>query len=71
MLGSELVPRWALCGSLLTSSTSLVTSAAVKQALFLEWFFFQPDLDSVMGIEPAALLLQASKKIHPQVTALT
>jgi len=69
MLGSELVPRWALCGGLLTSSTSLVTSAAVKQALFLEWFFFQPDLDSVMCIEPAALLLQASKKIHPQVTA--
>jgi len=42
MLESELVPRWALalCGSLLNSSTSLLTTAAVKHALFLEWFFF-------------------------------
>ena len=69
ILQSNVMPRWAVIGWLLTTCTNQITSANVKLALFFDWFFFSPDIDSIMNLEPAVLVMHHSIKQHPQVTA--
>lgn len=68
MLCSDLTPRWAIIGWLLTSCTNPIVSANAKLALFYDWLFFDPLKDNIMNIEPGILVMYFSLKNHPFVT---
>ena len=67
VLRSGSTPRWAVVGGLLTSCTGQVVSAFTKLAIFYDWVAFVPEKDSVMSLEPAALLMQNTVRSHAQV----
>ena len=50
VLGSDIMPRWAVIGWLLKTCTSPVASASAKLALFLDWLVFDSAKDSIMNI---------------------
>ncbi|KAK3710033.1 hypothetical protein QZH41_012426 [Actinostola sp. cb2023] len=68
LLSSDVVPRWAIIGWLLTTFQTPVASANAKLALFFDWLFFQADKDNIMNIEPAILLMHHSIRSHPFIT---
>ncbi|XP_059474245.1 integrator complex subunit 3 isoform X2 [Neocloeon triangulifer] len=69
LLCSDIIPRWAVIGWLLTTCTSTVAAANAKLALFYDWLFFEPEKDNIMNIEPAILVMFHSMRSHPAVTA--
>jgi integrator complex subunit 3 len=69
LLCSDIIPRWAVIGWLLTTCTSTVAAANAKLALFYDWLFFDPEKDNIMNIEPAILVMFHSMRSHPAVTA--
>ncbi|XP_078063855.1 integrator complex subunit 3-like, partial [Mustelus asterias] len=69
VLSSDILPRWAIIGWLLTTCTSNVAASNAKLALFYDWLFFSPEKDSIMNIEPAILVMHHSMKPHPAITA--
>ena len=69
LLCSDIIPRWAVIGWLLTTCTSQVAASNAKLALFYDWLFFQPEKDNIMNIEPAILVMHHSIKPHPAITA--
>lgn len=69
LLCSDIIPRWAVIGWLLTTCTSSVAYSNAKLALFYDWLFFEPDKDNIMNIEPAILVMHHSMRAHPVVTA--
>lgn len=69
LLCSDIIPRWAVIGWLLTTCTSTVAAANAKLALFYDWLFFDPERDNIMNIEPAILVMSNSMRSHPAVTA--
>uniref|UniRef100_A0A1Q3G233 SOSS complex subunit A homolog n=1 Tax=Culex tarsalis TaxID=7177 RepID=A0A1Q3G233_CULTA len=68
MLCSDIIPRWAVIGWLLTSCTNAVAQANAKLSLFYDWLFFQPLKDNIMNIEPGILVMYHSIKNHPLVS---
>ena len=69
LLGSDIIPRWAVIGWLLTTCTNQVASSNAKLALFYDWLYFTPEKDNIMNIEPAILVMHHSMKPHPAITA--
>lgn len=69
LLCSDIIPRWAVIGWLLTTCTSNVAASNAKLALFYDWLFYDPDKDNIMNIEPAILVMHHSMRSHPAVTA--
>jgi integrator complex subunit 3 len=69
LLGSDIIPRWAIIGWLLTTCTNQVASSNAKLALFYDWLFFDPGKDNIMNIEPAILVMHHSMRPHPAITA--
>ncbi|XP_060526894.1 integrator complex subunit 3 homolog [Cylas formicarius] len=69
LLCSDIIPRWAVIGWLLTTCTSTVAVSNAKLALFYDWLFFDQDKDNIMNIEPAILVMHHSMRSHPVVTA--
>ncbi|XP_059154214.1 integrator complex subunit 3-like isoform X2 [Physella acuta] len=69
LLCSDIIPRWAVIGWLLTTCTSNVAASDAKLALFYDWLFFDPERDSIMNIEPAVLVMFHSMRPHPAITA--
>lgn len=69
VLCSDIIPRWAIIGWLLTSCQTVVSTANAKLALFYDWLFYQPDKDNIMNIEPAILLMHHSIRSHPTITS--
>jgi len=69
LLGSDIIPRWAVIGWLLTTCTNQVASSNAKLALFYDWLFFSPEKDNIMNIEPAILVMHHSMRPHPAITA--
>ncbi|KAF7827598.1 integrator complex subunit 3-like protein [Senna tora] len=57
IIQSDIVPRWAVIGWLLTSCRKSYVEANAKLALFYDWLFFNGSLDNIMNIEPAMLLM--------------
>ena len=53
-----LVQRWQIILWILIQVKNPLAKASIKQALFFEWIFFNPDRDAHMCLEPAALILQ-------------
>lgn len=68
VLCSDIIPRWAIIGWLLTSCQTVVSTVNAKLALFFDWLFYQPDKDNIMNIEPAILLMHHSIRSHPTIT---
>lgn len=50
LLCSDIIPRWAVIGWLLTTCTSNIASANAKLALFYDWLFYDPERDNIMNI---------------------
>lgn len=69
LLCSDIIPRWAVIGWLLTTCTSTTATTNAKLALFYDWLFYDPEKDNIMNIEPAILVMHHSMRSHPVVTA--
>lgn len=69
LLCSDIIPRWAVIGWLLTTCTANVAGSNSKLSLFYDWLFFSPENDNIMNIEPAILVMHNSMRSHPAVTA--
>lgn len=67
VLCSDIIPRWAIIGWLLTTANHVVSNC--RLALFFDWFAFDPKTDNIMNIEPGILIMCHSVRPHPQVTA--
>ncbi|KAG2401898.1 uncharacterized protein HKW66_Vig0190650 [Vigna angularis] len=68
IIQSDIVPRWALIGWLLTSCRRNHVVANVKLALFYDWLFFDERVDTIMNIEPAVLLMVHSIPKYVDIT---
>ncbi|XP_018019760.1 integrator complex subunit 3 [Hyalella azteca] len=68
VLCSDITPRWAVIGWLLSSCTSATATANCKLALFYDWLFFSGENDNIMNIEPGILVMYHSLKPHPMLT---
>jgi len=66
-LCSDVIPRWAVIGWLLSTCTSQVALANCKMALFYDWLHSSGD--NIMNIEPGILVMYHSIKHHPMLTA--
>lgn len=69
MLCSDIVPRWAIIGWILTSCTSQTALANAKLALFYDWLVFDPLKDNIMNVEPGILVMWHSIRNHPLVSS--
>lgn len=69
VLCSDIIPRWAVIGWLLTTCTSSVAASNAKLSLFYDWLFFDAERDNIMNIEPAILVMFNSIRSHPAITA--
>lgn len=69
MLCSDIMPRWAIIGWLLTSCTNIAALTNAKLALFYDWLFFDPMKDNIMNVEPGILVMYHSIKNHPSVSS--
>jgi len=69
LLCSDIIPRWAVIGWLLTTCTNQVATSNAKLALFYDWLFFDSEKDNIMNIEPAILVMHHSMRPHPAITA--
>lgn len=69
LLCSDIIPRWAIIGWLLTSCTNPVALANAKLALFYDWLFFDPVKDNIMNVEPGILVMYHSIRNHPLVSS--
>lgn len=68
VLCSDIIPRWAIIGWLLTTCTTNVSSTNSKLALFFDWLLYDAKVDNIMNIEPAILCMYYSMRSHPNVT---
>ncbi|XP_068139940.1 integrator complex subunit 3 homolog isoform X1 [Drosophila tropicalis] len=69
MLCSDIIPRWAIIGWLISSCTNPIASANAKLSLFYDWLFFDPTKDNIMNIEPGILVMYHSIRNHPFVSS--
>ncbi|KAJ3259833.1 Integrator complex subunit 3 [Boothiomyces macroporosus] len=58
ILRSDVVQRWDIIRTILSYIRSIAVGQLAKLALFYDWFFYNPPVDKVMNIEPAALLIE-------------
>lgn len=68
VLCSDIIPRWAVIGWLLSSCTSPVATANSKLALFYDWLLYNTETDNIMNIEPGILVMYHSMRPHPVLT---
>lgn len=68
VIQSKVIQRWAVVGWLLTSCTKNYVEANAKLALFYDWLFFHENVDNIMNIEPAILLMINSIPKYVDVT---
>lgn len=50
VLCSDIIPRWAVLGWLLTTCTHPVAASNAKMALFYDWLFYDAERDNIMNI---------------------
>lgn len=71
-LASDVFPRWALIGWILSFCNSHVLTSYARLALFYDWLFFDdrdPLNHQIMDIEPAILVMFYSLKNYPAITS--
>lgn len=68
IIQSDVVPRWAVIGWLLSLCRKNYVGGNVKLALFYDWLFFDERVDNIMNIEPAILLMVISIPRYIDIT---
>lgn len=68
ILCSDVIPRWAVIGWILSTCTSRIASSNCYLSLFWDWLFYHPEKNSVMDIEPGVLVMFHSLRSHPAIT---
>jgi len=69
IIQSDIVPRWAVIGWLLTTfRKKSYVEANAKLALFYDWLFFDEKVANIMNIEPAILLMVHSITQYVEMT---
>lgn len=56
VLCSDILPRWAIIGWLLTTCTNPMAQANAKLALFFDWLVYDPQRDNIMNIGMSCLI---------------
>ncbi|EDV21135.1 uncharacterized protein TRIADDRAFT_11602, partial [Trichoplax adhaerens] len=69
ILGSDIIPRWAVIGWLLQCCQNNATSANAKLTLFFDWLCYQPGQENIMNIEPGILIMLHSTRSHITISA--
>lgn len=69
LLSSDIIPRWAIIGWLLTSCTNPVALTNAKLAVFYDWLCYDAARDNIMNIEPGILVMYHSIKNVPMVSS--
>lgn len=69
VLCSDIIPRWAIVGWLLTTCTSATSATNSKLTLFFDWLLYDAKVDNIMNIEPVILVMYYSMRSHPNVTS--
>ena len=69
LLCSDITPRWAIIGWLLTSCTNPVALTNAKLAIFYDWLCFDSARDNIMNVEPGILVMYHSIKNVPLVSS--
>lgn len=69
LLCSDIIPRWAILGWLLTSCTNPVALTNAKLAVFYDWLCFDAMRDNIMNVEPGILVMYHSIKNVPMVSS--
>ncbi|XP_042501501.1 integrator complex subunit 3 homolog [Macadamia integrifolia] len=69
ILQSDIVPRWAIIGWLLTYCRKNHVQANAKLALLYDWLFYDDKIDNIMNIEPAILLMVNSIPQYIDITS--
>lgn len=69
LLCSDITPRWAIIGWLLTTCTNPVALTNAKLAIFYDWLCFDPARDNIMNVEPGILVMYHSIKNVPTVSS--
>lgn len=69
LLCSDITPRWAIIGWILTSCTNPVALTNAKLAIFYDWLHFDPLRDNIMNVEPGILVMYHSIKNVPLVSS--
>lgn len=67
VLCSDIIPRWAIIGWILSSCTSNIAASNAKLSLFYDWLFYD-ERDNIMNIEPAILVMHHSVRSHPVIS---
>ncbi|XP_058075407.1 uncharacterized protein LOC131223886 [Magnolia sinica] len=57
IIQSDIISRWAVVGWLLKCCRKNHAEANAKLSLFYDWLFFDEEVDNIMNIEPAILLM--------------
>lgn len=68
VLCSDIIPRWAVIGWILSTCSSNVFISNAKLSLFYDWLLYDPERDNIMNIEPAVLVMFHSMRNHPSLT---
>ncbi|KAJ1961769.1 hypothetical protein GGI12_003059 [Dipsacomyces acuminosporus] len=68
VLASNIVPRYVLLGSILRFIRSQPVAANAKLALFYDWFFYDPQVDNIMNVEPGVLIMARSLDRYTYLT---
>lgn len=68
VLCSDIIPRWAVIGWLLTTCTTSASAHSSRLALFYDWIIYDVKQDNIMNIEPGILVMYYSMRSHPNVT---
>ncbi|KAL5715697.1 hypothetical protein ACHQM5_017484 [Ranunculus cassubicifolius] len=68
IIQSNVIPRWATIGWLLTCCRSAQVEANTKLALLYDWMFYNERVDRIMNIEPGVLLMVHSIPQYIDVT---
>ncbi|ORX70192.1 hypothetical protein DL89DRAFT_222930, partial [Linderina pennispora] len=68
LLASNILPRYVLLGAILRLIRSQVVAANAKLALFYDWLFYDPQVDSIMNIEPGVLIMARSLDRYTHLT---
>lgn len=58
LLCSDIIPRWAVIGWLITTCTSNIALANAKMALFYDWVCYDPKNDNIMNIGKISKIVQ-------------
>jgi integrator complex subunit 3 len=70
VLSSDIIPRWALVGWLLSLCQSSMAASMAKLALFFDFLCYDSeDQTMIMNIEPAMLVMYYSLRTHPLLTS--